>query len=317
MSNSITLSKVFRVFISSTFSDFVNERNYLQQYVFPQLENLCREHGALFQPIDLRWGITDEASMGQHTLEICLNEVRQCSEITPRPSFLILLGDRYGWIPIPIRVEQQKFESVYPTQLMKEWYRLDSNSGTYCLRPRTGDYTDRRRWREVEDQLRKDWTERGEAQISATHAEIENGLDVPWENRESIFCFKRCLRDIPLTSEGAPFADFTQENGTYREDPICMQKLRDLEAYISGLLPKENLITYEAAFSDKESLIQPFCEKIGRYLKDTILKELGRIETIDQQEAALTSENAFSSIVGANFVGQEQLLGRVLDHITT
>ena len=72
------ISKVFRVFVSSTFSDFELERNYLQQHVFPRLEELRRAHGALFQPIDLRWGITDESSLDQKTLDICLNEVRHC-----------------------------------------------------------------------------------------------------------------------------------------------------------------------------------------------------------------------------------------------
>ena len=61
--NDISVSKVFRVFISSTFSDFVEERNFLQKYVFPRLELLCKEHGALFQPIDLRWGVRDEAAL--------------------------------------------------------------------------------------------------------------------------------------------------------------------------------------------------------------------------------------------------------------
>lgn len=317
MSDSIALSKVFRVFISSTFSDFINERNYLQQYIFPRLEELCREHGALFQPIDLRWGITDEATMGQQTIEICLNEVRQCSEITPRPSFLILLGDRYGWIPIPVRVDRVQFEASHPTPLMKEWYRLDSNSQTYCLRSRTGEYMDPALWGKIENRLRADWEMRGEAQISATHTEIINGLDVPWENRESICCFHRHLRDIPLSEKGAPYSDLLQENGAYRVDPVCRQKLRDLESYIAGLLPEPNLITYEISFQDKESLVQPFCEEIGRRLKKTVLAELDRIETINRQEAALTSECSFSSIVVENYVGQELLLSRVLNNISS
>ncbi len=315
MSDAIALSKVFRVFISSTFSDFVEERNYLQQVVFPHLEEVCRRHGALFQPVDLRWGITDEAAMGQRTLEICLNEVRQCSEITPRPGFLILLGDRYGWIPIPVRVEQEKFESCCPSQLMRDWYRLDSNSGYYCLRSRTGDYTDSGRWQAVEDQLRQDWAQRGEAQISATHAEIENGLNVPWKNRESIFCFKRTLREIPLTQEGAPFADLLREQGTYRADQVSRQKLDALEKYISGLLPRKNLITFASGFRDRESLVRPFCEEIERRLEETILRELKHIETIDRQDAALTSERAFSALVGEHYVGQERLLENVLGHI--
>ena len=54
-------ARVFRLFISSTFSDFVAEREALQKKVFPQLEAYCRERGAAFQAVDLRWGITEEA----------------------------------------------------------------------------------------------------------------------------------------------------------------------------------------------------------------------------------------------------------------
>ena len=42
MSKDVVVSKVFRVFISSTFSDFEEERNYLQKHVFPELEELLR-----------------------------------------------------------------------------------------------------------------------------------------------------------------------------------------------------------------------------------------------------------------------------------
>ena len=50
-------SRTFRIFVSSTFSDLKAERNALQERVFPKLRELCLQHGARFQAIDLRWRI--------------------------------------------------------------------------------------------------------------------------------------------------------------------------------------------------------------------------------------------------------------------
>lgn len=86
--------RIFRLFISSTFSDFVDEREALQRQVFPQLEAYCQARGATFQAVDLRWGITEEAQRQHDTMRICLEEVRRCQQLSPRPNFAVLLGDR-------------------------------------------------------------------------------------------------------------------------------------------------------------------------------------------------------------------------------
>jgi len=87
-------SRTFRVFVSSTFSDLKAERNKLQEEVFPRLQKLCEAHGCRFQAIDLRWGVSEEAALDQQTMNICFTELRRCQEVTPRPNFIILLGDR-------------------------------------------------------------------------------------------------------------------------------------------------------------------------------------------------------------------------------
>ena len=50
-------TRTVRLFISSTFSDMVQEREVLQKHVFGRLRDLCRARGARFQAIDLRWGV--------------------------------------------------------------------------------------------------------------------------------------------------------------------------------------------------------------------------------------------------------------------
>ena len=63
---------IFRVFVSSTFSDLIAERNALQEHVFPRLREFCQKRGARFQAIDLRWGVSEEAALDQQTMNICL-----------------------------------------------------------------------------------------------------------------------------------------------------------------------------------------------------------------------------------------------------
>jgi hypothetical protein len=87
----MTGERLFRVFVTSTFSDLVAERNALQEHVFPRLRRLCADHGAQFQAVDLRWGVSEEASLDQQAVTICLEEVARCGAVTPRPNFVLLL----------------------------------------------------------------------------------------------------------------------------------------------------------------------------------------------------------------------------------
>ncbi len=88
------LKREIRVFISSTFSDMQQERNYLVKKVFPDIERECRRRNVEFIPLDLRWGITEEEAQRGKVVEICINEIDRT-----RPFFIGLLGGRYGWVP--------------------------------------------------------------------------------------------------------------------------------------------------------------------------------------------------------------------------
>src|SRR5512137_2997451 len=125
----------FRIFVSSTFSDLKAERNALQERVFPRLRELAAKHGCRFQAIDLRWGVSEEASLDQQAMSICLGEIARCQQTSPRPNFIVLLGDRYGWCPPPSHIPDSEFReilSVLNTQddlaLLNQWYQLDENS---------------------------------------------------------------------------------------------------------------------------------------------------------------------------------------------
>ena len=104
--------RTFRVFVSSTFADLKEERNALQADTFRRLRELCINHGCRFQAIDLRWGVSEEAGRDHRAMEICLAEIRRCLEVTPKPNFVVLLGDRYGWKPLPSKIPAAEFEEI-------------------------------------------------------------------------------------------------------------------------------------------------------------------------------------------------------------
>lgn len=156
-------NKTFRVFVSSTFADLKEERNALQREVFPKLRELCMEHGFRFQAIDLRWGVSEEAGLDQQTMKICLEEIERSQRVSPKPNFIVLLGDRYGWEPLPYEIPAEEFEEILTkvsdkdkellfwneewseeefSSYEKGWYRKDENAdpAVYCLKPRKVDY---------------------------------------------------------------------------------------------------------------------------------------------------------------------------------
>jgi tetratricopeptide (TPR) repeat protein len=92
------------VFISSTFLDMQAERDHLRTHVFPALEERFKGRRHFLEWVDLRLGVAagaeaDEASRELKILKVCLAEVRRS-----RPFLIVLLGDRYGWIPPAERI---------------------------------------------------------------------------------------------------------------------------------------------------------------------------------------------------------------------
>lgn len=84
----------FRVFVSSTFIDMHTERDHLNKEVFNELANICQKRCVNFTAIDLRWGINEDQSKRNETINICLEEIDKC-----HPFFIGIVGNRYGWIP--------------------------------------------------------------------------------------------------------------------------------------------------------------------------------------------------------------------------
>lgn len=99
-----------KVFVSSTFLDMNEERDYLNNFIFPQITEYCQKRHIEFIPLDLRWGITEEESKNGLVLTTCMEEIDDS-----RPFFVGILGSRYGWIPT--YEEVRKMRSSLSAQL--------------------------------------------------------------------------------------------------------------------------------------------------------------------------------------------------------
>ena len=86
------------LFVSSTFKDMQFERDAIQEIALPKLNAVAKRYGQTLSFCDLRWGIntldldSDEGS--KKVLGVCLDQIDRCS-----PPMIVLLGDRYGYIP--------------------------------------------------------------------------------------------------------------------------------------------------------------------------------------------------------------------------
>jgi hypothetical protein len=88
------MSRSVRIFLSSTFRDYGEERDLLVRKVFPNLRAKFKDRFVELVDVDLRWGITVKQAERGEVLPICLAEIDRA-----RPYFVGMLGDRYGWIP--------------------------------------------------------------------------------------------------------------------------------------------------------------------------------------------------------------------------
>ncbi|GMT33781.1 hypothetical protein PFISCL1PPCAC_25078, partial [Pristionchus fissidentatus] len=131
------LSKLVRVFTSSTFTDTTVERNALMEDVYPRLKEHCREmHGLDFQVVDMRWGVRDEATDDHMTTKLCINEIGNCQRLSVGPNFVVFLCQKYGYRPIPSEILCTELEMLKrtlkeeneDTTVLETWYIEDANA---------------------------------------------------------------------------------------------------------------------------------------------------------------------------------------------
>jgi Domain of unknown function (DUF4062) len=337
-------SRNFRVFFSSTFNDFATERNALHAEVFLRLEKFCQTRGAHFQAVDLRWGISEDAGRDQQTLEICLEEVKRCQRSSARPNFVLLLGSRYGWRPLPPRIPADEFQSLRrelsdeDRSHLDHWYGRDDNAlpSEYILRP-TGEAD---AWNQAEGVLRKalaravksqnwpaDDPRRIKYEASATHQEILQGLFPaemgPVSAGQHVLAYLRQMeapRHLGQDDPGAAFADYVSDGGGLTLDEQAHARLLALKERIRSLLPEGQCYEYAARWEGQAKLdLRAFCDRVEGDLKRLIEEELARLDALEQEPGSEEARihRAFGLERSQHFVGRSRLRQDILSYLNS
>ena len=328
---------VIRLFVSSTFADFVDCRNQMAVDVYPQLAELCQEFGATFQAVDLRWGISAEAALEHRTVELCLQEIERCQKSSPQPNFIVLLGERYGWRPVPSTIPADVFERLFisdaESERLNRWYSRDDNAipSEYRLKS----VPDHSEWLKEESELRSaildalnkvQWApedqRRRPLEISVTHQEIlEGALEPPnWvpSPDKHVFCYSRTIEGLPPQANkdqhAFQFSDYGQDG--YR-DLESQRRLRDLRDQLRHNLGSSQIRSFKSHFDGRKIVedTKSLCERIKNDLSQLILAQLRTLKV----ESATDSQNAFHERFAedalAGFTGQETLLGAIHSYV--
>lgn len=127
--------KKIRIFLSSTFEDMFFERNQVIEAV-KSITPWCDTHGIDIDVIDLRWGISTEASTEGRTIPLCLRLIDDCV-----PFFISIVGSRKGWIPtsedvcktVLAMVNKEEIEDNFSNGIKNAIHVLRDGLGHYSI----------------------------------------------------------------------------------------------------------------------------------------------------------------------------------------
>ena len=105
------------VFITSTFLDMQDERDFLRNVVFPELEEQLKARRQHLEWIDLRVGVANatahtEEERELQVLKVCLAEVKRS-----RPFLIALIGDLYGTVLPQERINAATVEEDFTPEV--------------------------------------------------------------------------------------------------------------------------------------------------------------------------------------------------------
>ncbi|KAL8615116.1 hypothetical protein ACOMHN_054485 [Nucella lapillus] len=277
---------------NSDMHDTTLERNNLMEKVYPKIKEFCRErHGLEFQVVDMRWGVRDEATDDHMTTQLCMQEIDNCQRLSMGPNFIVFLGQKYGYRPIPTHIVAREFKLLrgcacdVPEEvtLLDTWYKRDDNSvpPVYILQPISSiltNFNNKRHQRMMELDQNTWWETLGKLQkiirksaqvlfltkrldrdqvhnyfMSVTEREVERGLLKAKNTDEHCLAYIRDISNINLTllHMACKFVDVAA-NTVDNDAQNLLKKLRDEK--LPKKIPASNVTRFSVEWTGKDGI---------------------------------------------------------------
>jgi WD40 repeat protein/ADP-ribose pyrophosphatase YjhB (NUDIX family) len=328
-------SKQIRTFVSSTFTDTENERNLLIEDVYPFLKALGRKFGVeVAQFSEMRWGVRAYATEHHLTSSVCMEELERSNKASGI-SYVLIMGQKYGYRPFPAKISQPQFEAMLKNmrengdldgaEVASAWFELDTNNVPPHYQLKCSAQAGKDWWgifEILQASLRaaalclETQADRESFEISATQDEARSGmLNKDLQHRmERTFVYHREFDPVPPVDDlGArSFIDLDSSTGTVSVDhdaQACMARMRlevnDCHAPSKkfgelGWVPTEGVDPNSPAHAQ---YLREFCDHYCDLLANSVMKVAAENGvSVDPLAAEASAHLAFAAQQWEHFI---------------
>jgi len=227
--------------------------------VYPYVKHYARKKGVDFSTSDIDWGIKSEPIEDHKARLLCRDEIQRCADESAGMSCVLLAGDKYGFRPFPVVIDQEEFELLKDRiddedpkagQLLDEWFPFDENDNTYKLSPAQEAKDKGAEWAPIYEHI----------QIA-----LRNACEVLPEERQALYTASAVEQNADMVLANGTKAVFIN-----RSIPNLSEATADSVASLQDRLTEEDMAVDEGA----QKMLQSLKTKLDDNLDDACVRNV-------------------------------------------
>ncbi|XP_050313345.1 protein qui-1 [Anthonomus grandis grandis] len=287
-------ARVVKIFIASTKEDFKNERRILLENVGPELHSVFEDHKIEIELVDMLYGSDEKEQYDPWIFQDHLHEIRHCHKVSRGCFFLSLVGDKYGPLIAPSKLDSETYNSLINltsnNELLEKLYKKEKDE--YVL------------IQDISEYKFQDWKSQSADILALLYSYKDQMPDTSRKKLNQLLCSVveqqqtyalglapgTAHRILAITREYE--AEDKNDIKTFYRDKMeyndalkshCESQLENIRSYITTNIPEENRLHFKVAWrggeleqkhSEHEAYLKEFKNLIFHKLKALISKSL-------------------------------------------